>query len=313
MTAKLLILDNRAELYRDNLAPKFPEVEFLLAPDAAAAEKFLDQAEILFTIGPALSKEMVDRAGNLKWIQAMISGMDHMIPLITDRPDIMLSACRGVQGPEMSEVAAYHMLGMLRQTRRLIRNQDKHVWDRFKPNVLDGKTVGILGVGALAQPVARLCQAFGMTTWGLSRTVRDVEGFDRMIHRDKLPEVAGQVDFLIVLVPLSDGTKKLIDAKILKAMRPSAYLINIARGPVVDEAALIEALKAGEIAGAGLDVFETAPLPADSPLWDMENVTITPFIGGFSEEVEARRLTVLEPNLRHYLAGERDKMVFVVN
>ncbi|MFP6761742.1 MAG: NAD(P)-dependent oxidoreductase, partial [Rhodospirillales bacterium] len=150
------------------------------------------------------------------------------------------------------------------------------------------------------------------TVYGISRTNREIEGIDKVFSRDDLTEAVKDVDFLIALVPFNPETHNIIDARVFYAMKPSACLINVARGGVVDEAALIDALKNGEISGAGLDVFEESPLPDNSPLWDMENVFITPFTGGRSDKYAERILTVIEPNIRAYLDGTTKYMKNIV-
>ena len=151
-----------------------------------------------------------------------------------------------------------------------------------------------------------------MTIYGISRTDRLVEGIDKVFSRDNMAEAIADVDFLVVLVPYGADTDKIVNATTFKAMKPSACLINVARGGVVDEEALIKALNNGEIAAAGLDVFEVAPLPDESPLWDMDNVFMTPFTGGRSDMYAERILTVIEPNLRAYVDGKLDQMINVV-
>jgi phosphoglycerate dehydrogenase-like enzyme len=204
------------------------------------------------------------------------------------------------------------MLALYRQVRRLAKNQDNHTWDRFLPYVLENRLVAIMGLGAIAEHMARCFRALGMTVYGISRTNRKIEGIDKVFSRDELTEAVKDVDFLIALVPFNLETHNIIDAKVFYAMKPSACLINVARGGVVDEAALIDALKNGEISGAGLDVFEESPLPDNSPLWDMENVFITPFTGGRSDKYAERILTVIEPNIRAYLDGTTKYMKNIV-
>ena len=165
------------------------------------------------------------------------------------------------------------------------------------------------GAGAIAEHVAKVCQAFGMTTLGISRTPRKLDGFDAIYPREKLLEAAAQADFLLALVPYTKENDKIVNAAVFDVMKPTAYLINIARGGVVDETALMKALREGKIAGAGLDVFEEAPLPSSSPLWDMDNVFITPFIGGRSDRYEESIMSIIKPNLRSFLGGRDDEMI----
>ncbi len=206
-----------------------------------------------------------------------------------------------------------HMLALYRQVRRLTKNQETHLFERFLPKVLDTRKVVILGLGSIAEHMAKTFKALGMIVYGISRTDRSVEGIDKIFSRENLNEAVADADFLVALVPYDLDTDKIINAETFKAMKSSAFLINVARGGVVDEAALIEALRDGEIAGAGLDVFEVSPLPGDSPLWDFDNVFMTPFTGGRSDMYAERILTVIEPNLRAYIDGNLDQMINVVN
>jgi phosphoglycerate dehydrogenase-like enzyme len=195
---------------------------------------------------------------------------------------------------------------------QIVRNQDNHNPHRIVPRLLDQRTVVILGVGVIAEHTAKLCKAFGMTTVGVTATPRAVEGFDRIRPRSELLAAAAEADFLLLLLPHTPENDNIIGEAVFKAMKPTAYLINLARGGVVDEPALIKALQSGEIAGAGLDVFREWPLPKSSPLWDMKNVVITPFVGGQSDQYAQQAMTIVEPNLKNFVAGRIDRMVNVV-
>jgi phosphoglycerate dehydrogenase-like enzyme len=200
----------------------------------------------------------------------------------------------------------------VRDIRALFATQDAHRWDRKEQRLLAGKTVTIVGVGAIAEELAKRCKAFAMGVIGVSNGRTAVPNFDAILPRARLTEAAAQADFLIVLVPHSKKTDRLIDEAVLGAMKPSAALINLARGGVVDEAALISALRERKIAGAGLDVFATEPLPKDSPLWDLPNVFVTSHIGGVSETYGEQVMPLLVENLSTFLAGQPEKMRFIV-
>ncbi len=309
----VLIVDTEFEKYKDHLEPKFPEVNFLYVRDGENAPGMLNQAEILISIARWLTPEMANNAAGLKWVQCNITGTDHLVEPLASRSDIILTNGRGIHGPQMTEMALLHMLALYRQVRRLTKNQEEHVFDRLLPKVLDTRRVAILGMGAIAEHMAKTFKALGMTVCGISRTDRVVDGIDKIYSRENIAEAVADVDFLVALVPYGPDTDKIVNADVFKAMKPDSCLVNIARGGVVDENALIDALNGGEIAAAGLDVYEVAPLPDESPLWDMDNVFMTPFIGGRSDMYAERILTVIEPNLRHYVDGERDEMINVVN
>ena len=309
---RILIVDSEFQKYQEFLEPRFPEVDFTYAVDGEEALTHVPETEVIISIARWFTKEVAQKAKNLKWLQCNITGTDHLIPSLADRRDIILTSGRGIHGPQMTEVTLLHMLALYRQVRRLAKNQETHTWDRFLPYVLENRLVAILGLGAIAEHMARCFKALGMTVYGISRTNRKIEGIDKVFSRDDLTEAVKDVDFLIALVPFNLETHNIIGAKVFYAMKPSACLINVARGGVVDEAALIDALKNGEISGAGLDVFEESPLPDNSPLWDMENVFITPFTGGRSDKYAERILTVIEPNIRAYLDGTTKNMKNIV-
>src|SRR5262249_46356672 len=168
----------------------------------------------------------------------------------------------------------------------------------------DGKTVGILGVGAIAEALAPKCKMFGMTVVGFTSAKREVVGFDRMHGLEEMLSHVGTLDYFVLLTPYSKATHHLVGGPILGAMKPTSYLINLARGGVVDEAALVGALQQGWIAGAALDVFEQEPLPANHPLWTCKNVIITPHLGGFCDVYVDHAMPVVEHNMRCSLAGD---------
>lgn len=308
----VLIVDNEFEKYKSHLEPIFPEVDFSYVADDDTAAPLVAETEVIISIGRWLTADMANAAKNLKWMQCNITGTDHLDDSLAGRPDVILTNGRGIHGPQMTETTLLHMLALYREVRRLTKNQRDHVFDRFLPKVLDTRKVAILGLGAIAEHMARTFKALGMTVYGISRTDRPVEGIDKVFSRDDMAEAVADVDFLVVLLPYSADTDKIVNADTFKAMKSTACLINVARGGVVDETALIEALNGGEIAAAGLDVYEVAPLPDESPLWDMDNVFMTPFTGGRSDMYAERILTVIEPNLRAYVDGKLDQMINVV-
>ncbi len=173
--------------------------------------------------------------------------------------------------------------------------------------------MGILGVGLIAEALAPKCKLFGMRVIGISSSgPRKAEGFDRIVHRNDLIRVAGDLDYLVVLTPLTAETRGIIGETVLAAMKLTAFLVNVARGGVVDEPALIAALDRGQIAGAALDVFAKEPLPPDSPMWGAKNLTVFSHLGGYSEGYEDRAMPAIEKNMRCFLAGDVRSMVNMV-
>jgi D-2-hydroxyacid dehydrogenase (NADP+) len=253
------------------------------------------------------------RAGTrLKWVQALGTGVDNLIDRPVLRQDVIVTNVHGIHGPPVSEAAIASMLALARDLPRAVRAQDARDWARFPARLLHNKTVGIFGIGAIAEQLAPKCKAFGMRTIGVSSAPRPVAGFDRMHASTALAGVVGEFDFFVLLTPLTEKTRNAVDAKVLAAMKPTSYLVNLARGGVVDEPALVEALKTGRIAGAALDVFNEEPLPADHPFWAMQKVIITTHQGGFCDVYIDYALPTVEANMRCFLNGDIGGMINVV-
>jgi D-2-hydroxyacid dehydrogenase (NADP+) len=310
MSAHILVICPDPDAYTTRLAPAFPQVQFtrVAAMDCRVALDRLAGADAIISYGREFDAECLARANKLKWFQCVITGTDHLAPVLAGS-HVVLTNARGIHGPQMAEMAILHMMALHRRVPQLVRSQAAHAWDRIKPRVLDRRTVVILGVGAIAEHTAKLCKAFGMSTIGVSRTPRKVDGFDTIYPRERLLEAVAQADVLLVLLPYTKENDRIVGAAVLGAMKPSAVLINLARGGVVDEAAMVAALKDRKIAGAGLDVFQETPLPASSPLWDMDNVFITPFIAGQSDQYEDNIMSIIKPNLQSFLDGLYDEMI----
>ncbi|HEY6257604.1 MAG TPA: D-2-hydroxyacid dehydrogenase, partial [Xanthobacteraceae bacterium] len=278
------------EQYRARLAARFPELGIDMVDHHSKAGAFIHDADALLTFGPMMKEEVLHGADKLRWVQALGTGVDNLIDLPSLRKDVILTNIRGIHGAPVSEAAIMMMMALARDFATSVRNQDRQVWTRWPTRLLDGKTVGIFGVGLIAETLAPKCQALGMTVVGFTSARRDVPGFDRMHERGELIAQAPTLDFLVLLAPYSDETRNLVDARVFAAMKPTSYLVNLARGGIVDEDALLAALARGQIAGAALDVFQEEPLPAGHPLWSAKNVIITAHLGGFCDVYAERAL-----------------------
>jgi phosphoglycerate dehydrogenase-like enzyme len=222
--------------------------------------------------------------------------------------DVIVTSGRGIHGPQMAEMAFLYMIALSRDFPRMLANQKRAVWERWPQRLLLGKKAVLLGVGSISEEVAARCKAFGMRTVGISSGRSEAPGFDMVLPRTALQDAVADADFLIVLVPLSPETRHMVSQDVIAALPAHAILINLARGDVVDEAALIAALQAKRIAGAGLDVFAVEPPVPDNPLWQLENVIMTPRVGGMSDVYRQQVLPVLLDNLRAYSTGQRGLM-----
>ena len=300
------------EQYRSRLAARFPELGIDVVDHYSKAAAFIREADALLTFGPHMKDEVLHGADKLKWVQALGTGVDNLIDLPSLRQDVILTNIRGIHGAPVSEAALMMMLALARDFALSLRNQDRQIWERWPARLLDGKTVGIFGVGLIAEVLAPKCKALGMTVVGFTSAKRDLPGFDRMHSRGELVDQAPTLDFLVLLAPYADEIRNLIDHKVFAAMKPTSYLVNLARGGIVDEEALLLALERGEIAGAALDVFQEEPLPRGHPLWSAKNVLITAHLGGFSDVYAQRALPTVEHNMACFLKGEYDRMINVV-
>ena len=256
---------------------------------------------------------LLDAAPRLRYIQSIGAGYDQFPLDDLKARGVRLASARGVNVNGVSEHAFAHILALSRHIHTGRDNQRDHTWRGMisdltrREDELPGKTLGIVGMGTIGSKVARLGKAFGMrivATKGNPATAEDPA--DEVYTPDGLPKLLEQSDFVVLNCPLTEETRGIIDAKALSLMKPSAYLINVARGACVDEPALLEALRSGEIAGAGIDHFLEDPLPPGSPFWDLDNVMITPHTGGETRMYEENVVDLLLENLDRLWRGQQD-------
>jgi len=306
----LLILDPFADEYKKALQPKFSEVSMHAAKKEDEIGDFIEKADILLLI--RISHELIKKASNLKWIQALTTGVDYIISLPSLKKDVIITSTRGIHGPQVSEMAFLLLLALNRNFSQVVRNQDRGVWERWPGKLLYQKKVGILGVGIIGEELARKCKAFGMTVFGVDIIKRKIDAVDYFYGPEDLLKVTQEVDYFVIVAPKTPQTEKMIGAKVISSMKPTSFLINLGRGEIVDEDALIQALNSQKIAGAALDTFCTEPLPKDHPFWRMKNVIVSPHVGGMSDIYVTQALSVFEENLRRFLKGERRNLINLV-
>ena len=300
------------ERYADHLRKRFPSIKVDLVDHHEKVDPFIEHADALVTFGPMMADHVFAKAKNLKWTQALGSGVDGIADQKSFRRETILTNIRGIHGAPVAEAAIASMLALARDLPRSVRNQDRKVWDRWPSRVLEGKTAVIVGVGLIAEALAPMCKAFGMTVIGVTSAARELPGFDSMRPTEALRDALGVADHVILLAPHTPKNHRMIDADAFAAMKRGAFFINLARGGVVDESALIDALTRGQVAAAALDVFDEEPLPADHPFFDMKNVLVTAHLGGFFVEYPDRALPTVEENMRRFLAGDFANMINIV-
>ncbi|MBN2538656.1 MAG: D-2-hydroxyacid dehydrogenase [Deltaproteobacteria bacterium] len=267
------------------------------------AEQFRD-TEILITFLNPVAPEMIDRAPKLKWIQALMTGVD-MLPLDTIRKrGIILTSGRGIHKLYMTEYAIAAMVNLARHFHLMFRNQMEARWDRSAPQgEIYGSTLGILGLGSIGREIAKRASCFGMRVIGAKRTPHPIECVEQVYGFGEMKEVFRQSDYIINLLPDTPQTREVINKEYFDLMKETTCFINMGRGTTVKEADLIEALQKKTIRALVSDVFAVEPLPADSPLWTLDNAILTPHICGVSLKYMDRGMDIILRNLEVYLTG----------
>lgn len=298
----ILALFDPPEDFERRVHGVLPDVEVVRAARGGRRyQETLPRAEIIAGLPGA---EDLDRAERLRWLQLSSAGADRYVDAV--RSDVVLTSANGVYGVPTSEHAIAMMLALVRRLPSCVRAAGEKEWDRSPGyDELYGRTAGVLGLGDIGSAVARRLKAFGMRVLALRRRPgRPPDFVDAMYGREGLYDVLSASDHVVNVLPATSATHHLIDAAALRRMKTAAYLFNVGRGSTIDEQALVEALREGRLAGAGLDVFEEEPLPKESPLWEMPNVVITPHRGGASPREAERIADLFLDNLGRRARGE---------
>jgi phosphoglycerate dehydrogenase-like enzyme len=312
MAVKVLIVDIHAELYRDRLQAEFSGLEFMLFHKAPEVSSDLSAIDVMIMFGIEIRDQMLRDAPRLKWIQSLATGVDHFLRCPSLRRDVLITSGRGIHGVPMREHVLYLMLTISHDAKRQVEDHQQHVWQRRLWTTLYGKTAVIAGTGIVGAAIGEMLQTLGMRVIGVSRVPRLVRGFDEILPSERLCEAASKADYLINVLPAAPENSALFDAALFDAMKSSAYYISAGRGQTVDETALITTLRERRIAGAAFDVFQTEPLPPESPFWTLPNVFITPHVGGYVVEYEDFIMPLIVDNMRLFLAGRLDEMANIV-
>ena len=288
----------------DTVASQFPDDRVVGIADenglAAAAD-----AEVAFSgNNPRRVRQLLDATPKLRWYHTVSAGVENMPLPELARRGIVLTNNSGSYDIQIAEHLMAFVFAASRQLHRYRDRQRAREWKDEEHQELRDATIVVYGMGSIGGEIARLAAAVGMRVIGVRRRAVPQAGVSRVVTPERLAEVVGEADYLAIAAPLTAETTGAISREVIARMKPSAWLLNIARGAIVDEAALVEALREKRIAGAALDVFVTEPLPPDSPFWTLENVIMTPHRSGDSPRVEQRTLALFAENLRRYKAGE---------
>jgi phosphoglycerate dehydrogenase-like enzyme len=274
----------------------------------------LAEAEIIFgRVAP--SQDMLKRAPKLKWVHTSSVGVDYMSMDFPRTGNIIVTNSRGVTAIPIAEHALMLMFMLAKNAPRLVIDKEQRLWERFDTLELRDKTAGLIGLGAIGSEIARLARGVGMRVIATRRSAvtgtEHTPEVDELYPPGKLHELLHNSDYVIIAVPLTPETKGMIGGRELQAMKKTAFMVNIARGKILDETALIQALREHWIAGAGLDVFETEPLDPKSELWSLPNVIISPHIAGTSDRRSQRLVAMFCDNLRRYI--NKEPMINVIS
>jgi phosphoglycerate dehydrogenase-like enzyme len=306
---KLLIHIDEPERARDIVARRHPDLAIAVCRDYASMGDVLAQERpdavytVRFAGTPGYPRAAMLSAPSLKWIAVGGSGTDHLMPWDTGKLTVTNSA--GVAAEAMAQYIIGGILHFTLGFAGFARRQREHVWDKAGTvETVNGRTLAILGLGKTGQAVAKVAQALGMQVVGIRARPAPTTHVDRVAPMEELHAVLGGADFVVVCLPLTPATRGLLDAAAFQAMKPGAVLVDVSRGSIVQQTALIEALRSRRLKGAVLDVFETEPLPRDNPLWDMENVIVTPHCSSVYDGWEQRSVEMFCDNLDRWKRGE---------
>jgi phosphoglycerate dehydrogenase-like enzyme len=286
---------------------EFPEIHFIVPSDGPTEDDVRDADAI---VGWELPSPLLQAANRLRWMHAAGAGVERYdLGQIAAR-GVMLTNSSGVSAPNMAEHVLGMMIALTRWFPRLLRAQTRREWrdqaTHREVGELQGQTVLIVGIGEIGCAVARRAAAFGMRVTGLRRRagVPPPDGFDQVFGSEDLPAALADADHVVLTLPNTPRSRGLFDAAAFAAMKPGAAIYNVGRGQVIDTTALIAALESGYLGGAGLDVTDPEPLPADSPLWDMENVLITAHTSGATPRYWERQADLIAENIRRIQRGD---------
>jgi phosphoglycerate dehydrogenase-like enzyme len=275
-------------------------------------DALLSEAEVLFGFVPP--ENIIKRAPRLKWMQVTSAGVDRHQGTEIWNSDVILTGVSGIHATPIGEFVMGLMLMFAKNTPLSFKMMQTRQWQRYISGTLRGKTVGIIGLGHIGEEVARLSKAFGMKVIATRRspkTASKTKNVDLLLPSIRMKELLGQSDYVVLTLPLTPETKHIIGEAELKAMKPTAYIMNIGRGPLIEQEALIKALDEKHIAGAGLDVTVPEPLPKESRLWDFDNVILSPHISGGMEDYMLQATELFCDNLKRYIT--RKKLLNVID
>jgi phosphoglycerate dehydrogenase-like enzyme len=309
----LLVIADKDHYALRKLAPLRDVSDIAISDDEAALQELVATAEVILIAGAAGKfvdlRRLWRHAKRVRWVHSLSAGVDGVLfPELIDS-QVALTNARGVYKRALAEFAILGVLFHFKKLRRLIDSQRARRWDSFHVRRADERVMGIVGYGEVGRECALLAKGLGMKIHAVrrhpERSAND-SVLDRIFAPHQLQEMLAQIDVLVCAAPLTADSRHMIGGRQFEVMKPTAIVINVGRGPVIDEGALVRAMQSGQIAGASLDVFEQEPLPESSPLWNMDNVLISPHCTDRTEDPDWLELSMsaFVANFQHYLSGE---------
>ena len=309
---------NAPPWFAERLRKDFAGLEVVQLSNYDGMEKQIRDAEVVMAL--SLRPEQFQAAEKLRWIHSPAAAVHQLLFPELVNSDVILTNGREVHGPVVAEHVIALIFALAKQLPQAVRLQQKHLWGQEaiwqgcpRPREVAGATLGLVGLGSIGREVAKGASALGMRVIATREQPEqgNPEGVEQVFASSQIEALLAQSDYVVLSPPLTPATRGLMNAARLAVMKAEAFLINVGRGPLVDEAALARTLREKKIGGAALDVFEEEPLPSDSPLWDLENLLITPHTAGLTEKMWERQYAIVSENLRRFLASE--PLLFVVD
>ena len=303
-TVKVVIMAGPWTEWREALESVSPRVKAVAAHSDEDLLREIPEAEVVYG---RLPRAPFLTAEKLRWVQSIGVGFETMLYPEMIRSGVVITNTAGAFDAAMAEQAIAFMLAHSRGLMHFERDRKVRIWDRHTEALsqIHGKTACVLGLGSIGRGIAARLHALGLTVTAVdAQAVTPPAGVKRLFTTDEMPDAIADADYVVVALPLTESTDGIINAACFNRMKETAFLVNIARGPIVNETDLVHALQEKRIAGAGLDVFEEEPLPDSSPLWDMPNVVFAPHSAGYSPEGRDNILRIFKENLRRYLAEQ---------
>jgi len=303
-TLKVLIyyhIPEYVDRYENLLKTAREDIYLITSKNEKQIDQFIEIADIIFS-GSSFPVEYLSKAKNLKWIQSMSAGVENFMRSKVIPAHVLITKPKGIFGPHMAEYVIGYILALSQKMKRVFENQKKRVWDPFIVETIHNKVAGVMGLGSVGTHVAYKLHLMGVEVIGYEERERNLPFIKHEYSKLELNEFLEIADYVIITLPLTENTVGLLGERQLASMKKSAYLINVSRGPLVQEEALIYALKTHQIAGAVLDVFDKEPLPKEHPFWEMENVIITPHISAPSLPEDLAKIFL--ENLKRFEEGK---------